>query len=208
MTHRVSDAGVDTFREPFVGPNSVLSARSLTSFLLVVSLSLVPSLAAAETASQRGLDKGQYIPNIWVDPDGCEHWIMDDGVEGYMTPHVTRDGIPVCREGNVCATVKSDTFFATDSAAISAANQQKLRDYFAQSSSRVFAVEGHTDSTSSDAYNLELSRARAQAVAVVARQAGATVRTVTGYGERQPVASNSTSAGRALNRRVEILCIR
>lgn len=39
----------------------------------------------------------RYEPTIWVDPDGCEHWVMDDGWEGYMTPHVTRDGIPVCR---------------------------------------------------------------------------------------------------------------
>lgn len=208
MTHRVSEAGVDFFREPSVGPFSVSSTRRATGFLISACLVLTAPFAAAQTASQRGLDKGQYIPNIWVDPDGCEHWIMDDGVEGYMTPHVTRDGIPVCREGNICATVKSDTFFATNSAAISASNQQKLRDFFTRSPNTVFSLEGHTDSTASDAYNLELSRARAAAVAAVAKQAGATVKSVTGYGERQPVASNSTSAGRALNRRVEILCIR
>ncbi|XXK32273.1 hypothetical protein ACMAY7_05665 [Rhodobacteraceae bacterium nBUS_24] len=39
-----------------------------------------------------------YVPGIWVDPDGCQHWVMDDGVEGYMTPHVTRDGRPVCEK--------------------------------------------------------------------------------------------------------------
>lgn len=39
----------------------------------------------------------RYVPGIWVDPDGCEHWVMDDGFEGFMTPHVTRDGKPVCR---------------------------------------------------------------------------------------------------------------
>ncbi len=38
----------------------------------------------------------RYEPTIWIDPDGCEHWVMDDGWEGYMTPHVTRDGKPVC----------------------------------------------------------------------------------------------------------------
>ena len=30
----------------------------------------------------------RYVPGVWVDPDGCEHWVMDDGVEGCMTPHV------------------------------------------------------------------------------------------------------------------------
>lgn len=39
----------------------------------------------------------RYIPSIWIDPDGCEHWVMDDGAEGYMTPHVDRHGRPVCR---------------------------------------------------------------------------------------------------------------
>lgn len=38
----------------------------------------------------------RYEPTIWIDPDGCEHWVMDDGWEGFMTPHVTRDGKPVC----------------------------------------------------------------------------------------------------------------
>lgn len=39
-----------------------------------------------------------YIPSIWVDPDGCEHWVMDEDAEGYMWPHVTRDGRPVCTD--------------------------------------------------------------------------------------------------------------
>lgn len=162
---------------------------------------------AAQTASQSGLDKGQYIPNIWVDPDGCEHWVMDDGIEGYMTPHVTRDGIPVCREGNVCALVKSDTFFASDSVAISAGGASQLRAFFQGSEFRTFSIVGHTDSVASDAYNMQLSLNRAKAVAEVARAAGARISTVQGFGERKPAASNSTEAGRAKNRRVEIICV-
>ncbi len=38
---------------------------------------------------------------IWVDGDGCDHWIIDDGLEGYMTPRFGPDGKPVCREGAV-----------------------------------------------------------------------------------------------------------
>ena len=66
---------------------------------------------------------------------------------------------------------------------------------------------GHTDSVASDAYNLQLSRNRANAVAAVARAAGARISSVTGYGERKPTASNATPQGRALNRRVEIMCV-
>lgn len=38
---------------------------------------------------------------IWVDGNGCDHWIIDDGVEGYMSPRLTDEGKPVCRVGSV-----------------------------------------------------------------------------------------------------------
>ncbi len=181
--------------------------RSATILLVSAPLFLHGGLAGAQTASQSGLDKGQYIPNIWVDPDGCEHWVMDDGIEGYMTPHVTRDGKPVCRDGNICVLVKSDAFFETDKYDISPDGVERLTRFFQQSEYRTFSIAGHTDSVASDAYNMQLSRNRANAVAAVARAAGARVKSVTGYGERKPAASNATPRGRALNRRVEIMCV-
>ncbi len=36
------------------------------------------------------------VAGIWVSPDGCDHWIIDDGVEGYLSPRLTPDGRPVC----------------------------------------------------------------------------------------------------------------
>lgn len=36
--------------------------------------------------------------SIWVDPFGCEHWIIDDGVEGYLTNRMNLDGTPRCRD--------------------------------------------------------------------------------------------------------------
>ena len=171
-------------------------------------LAAYATTARAQGASQAGLDKGQYIPNIWVDPDGCEHWVMDDGAEGYMTPHVTRDGLPVCREGSICGLVKSDTFFASDRFEISQSGAEQLRNFFADSEFRTFSIAGHTDSSASSAYNNQLSLNRAKTVAAVAKAAGARVSTVRGYGESKPVASNGTPAGRAQNRRVEIICVR
>lgn len=35
-------------------------------------------------AQDAGVIGQSYIPTIWVDPDGCEHWVMDDGAEGFM----------------------------------------------------------------------------------------------------------------------------
>nr|WP_245913095.1 OmpA family protein [Litoreibacter ponti] len=150
----------------------------------------------------------RYIPTIWVDPDGCEHWVMDDGFEGFMTPHVTRDGKPVCRRGNTCAVMNSDQLFATNRAHISSANKKRLQQFFQSAGATAYIIEGHTDSRASDEYNIRLSEARARAVAAVARSVGARVSATRGYGERIPKASNRTAAGKAANRRVEIQCIR
>lgn len=67
-------------------------------------------------------------------------------------------------------------------------------------------VEGHTDSTGPESYNLALSERRAQAVInhLTAVQVDADRLTLQAYGESQPIADNATAEGRAANRRVEI----
>ncbi|WP_428393663.1 OmpA family protein [Lichenicoccus sp.] len=69
------------------------------------------------------------------------------------------------------------------------------------------AVLGHTDAVGGDAYNMALSRRRAEAVvaALEARGVAASRLRALGFGKRQPVASDATEAGRARNRRVEFL---
>jgi len=71
-----------------------------------------------------------------------------------------------------------------------------------------FQVEGHTDSDGGARYNLGLSQRRAQSVVndLVTRNHIASARLVAkGFGLTKPVASNATDAGKALNRRVELL---
>ena len=67
-------------------------------------------------------------------------------------------------------------------------------------------LEGHTDATGSEEYNLDLSRLRAQSVSnYLATQGVSPTRfTIMGYGEVQPIADNDTEEGRSLNRRVEV----
>jgi outer membrane protein OmpA-like peptidoglycan-associated protein len=67
-------------------------------------------------------------------------------------------------------------------------------------------VIGHTDNTGSDATNDKLSLARAGAVRdhLAAKGLAANQMTVEGKGEHEPIAENSSAAGRAQNRRVEI----
>lgn len=175
---------------------------------MIAAVALQGTAVDAQTRSQQGRDGGQYIPTIWVDPDGCEHWVMDDGVEGFMTPHTNRQGIPVCRRGNVCGVMQSDQFFETNSARLSKHAQARLAQFFQSANATSYIITGHTDSRASDAFNLDLSLNRANAVAKVAQSSGARIADVRGYGERQPAASNGTAAGQAKNRRVEIICIR
>ncbi|RVT85769.1 hypothetical protein DXV76_08465 [Rhodobacteraceae bacterium CCMM004] len=41
-------------------------------------------------------DLSQLRAGIWVDPNGCDHWIIDDGIEGYLSQRLDRYGKPVC----------------------------------------------------------------------------------------------------------------
>lgn len=181
-------------------------SKALRSCGLAIAAAAL-TITAAEAQSREVIGEA-YVPTIWVDPDGCEHWVMDDGWEGYMTPHVNRQGIPVCRRGNTCAVMNSDQLFKTDSYRISKHGQAALANFFRSAGATSYIIAGHTDSRASDEYNMRLSLNRANAVAAIAQASGARIADVRGYGERQPRASNRTRSGMAANRRVEIICIR
>lgn len=68
-------------------------------------------------------------------------------------------------------------------------------------------VVGHTDNVGTMAYNMELSRERALAVASILIRYGVASNRITfsGRGFAEPIASNSTAIGRAMNRRVEVV---
>ena len=70
-------------------------------------------------------------------------------------------------------------------------------------------VNGHTDSTGSDATNNSLSLMRANSIANYLKIQGVDASRIltNGYGSKQPIASNATAAGREQNRRVEIVLI-
>lgn len=70
-----------------------------------------------------------------------------------------------------------------------------------------YAINGHTDSQGSEALNMKLSKKRADAVTKFLVQTGVAADrlTVRSFGETKPIADNSTSNGREINRRVEII---
>lgn len=177
--------------------------RNFLSVLLAgLYICMLPMAASAD-------ESRIYRPAIWIDPDGCEHWVLDLGIEGMMSPHMDRDGLPVCnRNPDICMEFPGDTLFAVNEAELSADAVSKLRSFFTQqilSGQTKFLVVGHTDSDGSLYDNFDLAWDRANAVANVAQQSGAIVRS-DAFGELQPIATNDTAAGKSRNRRVEIMC--
>ncbi|WP_397541351.1 hypothetical protein [Roseovarius salis] len=60
----------------------------------------------------RGFDSkhlSQLQAGIWVDPNGCDHWIIDDGIEGYLSQRLDKYGKPVC-SGTAPPTVATGAF--------------------------------------------------------------------------------------------------
>ena len=170
---------------------------------VAVGLSSVTS-AVAQNAPEV---TGQIEWGLWIDDDGCQHWWADGGLEGYMLDRVNpQTGRPVCLKKNTCLSENTDTMFHTDSARLTSSGRAQLTQFFQNAGAFGYAIYGHTDSRASDEYNMRLSDRRAAAVADVARSVGAVVQREIGYGERQPIASNSTANGMARNRRVEVVC--
>lgn len=106
-------------------------------------------------------------------------------------------------------TFESGLLFPYDSDVLTAAAQQNLNtlatslDKYPHTN---IVVVGHTDSVGTDSYNLALSQRRANAAVnyLVGRGVTRTRLSAAGRGESEPVASNSSDAGRQQNRRVEV----
>ncbi|MFZ2738709.1 MAG: OmpA family protein [Burkholderiaceae bacterium] len=106
-------------------------------------------------------------------------------------------------------TYASDAFFDFDKSVLKPEGKAKLDELVGKVkaiSLEVIIAVGHTDSVGSDAYNQKLSVKRSEAVKAYLVSKGIEKNRVytEGKGEKQPVADNKTSAGRAKNRRVEI----
>ena len=76
-------------------------ARGVMIVFAAGALVACERLGNDNTVTDGGVDGGflrDGVANVWVDPDGCQHWYIDDGLEGFMTPRLTRDGTPKCQD--------------------------------------------------------------------------------------------------------------
>lgn len=139
---------------------------------------------------------GAYIGN-YMDKQARE---IEQDISGAKVERVG-EGIKI--------TFDSGLLFAVDKASLSERSKQELAELARivnKYEDTNILIEGHTDATGSDDYNLELSRKRAQAVSAYLASLGVnpTRFTTMGYGESQPVAANDTAEGRRQNRRVDL----
>jgi outer membrane protein OmpA-like peptidoglycan-associated protein len=103
-----------------------------------------------------------------------------------------------------------DVLFETGSSTLSSGagrNLDRLVQFLTDHPERLVQIDGFTDSVGTDSFNQDLSQHRADAVRyqLVSRGISSTRIATQGYGKAYPVASNSESGGRQLNRRVEVV---
>jgi outer membrane protein OmpA-like peptidoglycan-associated protein len=158
----------------------------------------------AGTGAAIGGVLGAVAGNLWSKRQEDRRIAMEQATQG--------TGVDVSRtaDNQLKVNIPSDVSFDTGSATIKP-QMRAVLDPFAASlkddPKAQLTIVGHTDSTGSEAVNNPLSVQRAQSVRDYLSSRGvATGRVLTeGRGEREPVSDNTTDAGRAKNRRVEIL---
>ena len=153
------------------------------------------------------------LAGVKVDKDGCEVKNDDDDKDGVLNkfdkcPN-TSAGVKVNKDGCVDV-INLNINFDNNSAVIKNEYKKNLETFaniLKQNKSLTAVIEAHTDGKGSDAYNQNLSDRRAVSVinALKALDINTSRLKSIGYGESQPIATNDTEAGKAINRRVTAL---
>ncbi|WP_339837320.1 OmpA family protein [uncultured Maribacter sp.] len=113
---------------------------------------------------------------------------------------------------NVTFNEDAGVYFATNKSNVqgtSATTLDKLAGIFKEYPNSNVLVEGHTDSAGADEYNLNLSKQRAESVTnyLISKGIASNRFDTKWYGETQPVGDNTTTDGKAKNRRVELAIV-
>ncbi len=139
---------------------------------------------------------GAYIGN-YMDKQAEE---IERDLEGAKVERIG-EGIKITFDSGILFDVNSSTLRPE-----AKVNLTRLADILNKYEDTEVLVEGHTDSTGPDEYNLDLSMRRAQSVAnhMTKLNVLANRFRIMGYGEDQPIASNDTKEGRQANRRVDL----
>ncbi|MEM0385219.1 MAG: OmpA family protein [Nitrososphaeria archaeon] len=151
------------------------------------------------SGNERNVPNGSWTgKRASTEVGGCPHWAGSVGVE--LKKKLSSEG-----RARVYGIL-----FVLDSAVIRPESRPVLEEMVSLLRSEPgwkLMIEGHTDSTGTAAYNQNLSEKRAAAVKDYLTAAGIPAERLqtVGYGATRPVADNATEAGRAQNRRVELV---
>lgn len=177
-------------------------------------------LARAATMRQLLVDRGVAEDRIGLDFQALTDEAMTRPIHFNSTGGADRAGVD--QAGNAIASAPTANAFTFTNMNFSGANFDRnsdefrpnptfevyadsLKTYFNLHPDKSLTITGHTDALSSDAYNLDLGRRRAQAVRKYLEQRGVkTTYKIASAGEREPIATNDTEEGRAKNRRVNL----
>lgn len=133
-----------------------------------------------------------------------------DNKEKKLRQQMQGTGVEVNRnpDGSVALVMPGSITFDTNKSSIKPnfyATLNKVAQTLTEDNKSVILVTGYTDNTGNDSINIPLSQNRAYSVANYLKGKGVQSRIDTqGYGSQNPIADNSTAAGREQNRRVEI----
>jgi outer membrane protein OmpA-like peptidoglycan-associated protein len=136
-----------------------------------------------------------------------------DRQERALRDSLAGSGVDVVRQGdNITLNMPDNITFGFNRADLQPQFRpvlDRLATTLTEYNQTIIEVAGHTDSVGSDAYNLDLSRRRANTVASYLSGRGVSQQRmeIVAAGESRPVASNDTEDGRARNRRVEITLV-
>ncbi|KAA8731145.1 OmpA family protein [Acinetobacter qingfengensis] len=173
--------------------------------------------AALGAAAGYGLSKGNANKSsqnnraalIGAVVGGAGGYVLDQR-EKRLKEQLAGSGVSVDRheDGSIGLVMPGNITFATNDATINANFYSTLNKVAQQLNDGKVAVvvSGYTDSTGNDSINIPLSQRRAQAVANYLIQQGVPSNRINaqGYGSSNPIADNTTAAGKQQNRRVEL----
>jgi len=142
---------------------------------------------------------GAFIGN-YMDKQAAE---MQRDLEGAEIQRIG-EGIKITFDSGILFDIDK-----SDLRPVSQANLADLAKILNKYADTNILIEGHTDNTGTDAYNMTLSKDRAQAVALylATLEVKSARFSTAGYGETQPIVMNDTPEGRQKNRRVDIAVI-
>jgi outer membrane protein OmpA-like peptidoglycan-associated protein len=196
-------------------PRLLIAALGLTAGLAMAPQSFAGPMSNVTTsAGERWMVSGECLKSMGDADEACGEEVVEEAKPAPVKP-APRKAPPKLAPSAAKAApsaVNCDTTvnFAFDRSALKADMKRMLDEMAnkvkASPASEKVMIVGHTDSVGTEGYNIGLSNRRAKAVADYLAGKGVSATSVTGEGESNPVAPNSSSAGRAENRRAEVSC--